>query len=128
MLHQAVFGSLERFMGIITEHLKGHFPFWLAPLQVKILPITSAQTEYATSIFQQLEQQGIRAQLDSSQEPLSAKIKVAQLARVPWMIVVGDKEVEQNTVTLRLASGKQEFGISIEEMLKRAQELADQSK
>ena len=128
IIHQAVFGSFERFMGIITEHLKGHFPFWLAPVQVKVLPITSAQTEYATSIFQQLEQQGIRAQLDSSQEPLSAKIKVAQLARVPWMIVVGDKEVEQNTVTLRLASGKQEFGISIEEMLKRAQELADQSK
>lgn len=128
MIHQAIFGSLERFFGIIIEHLKGHMPFWLAPTQVKVLPITSEHNDYATSILEKLESQGIRAQLDQSQEPLSAKIKVAQLAKTPWMLVVGDKEVEQKTVTLRYVTGKQEFGLSIEDVLKKAQELIGESK
>lgn len=128
MIHQAIFGSLERFLGIIIEHLKGHMPFWLSPLQVKVLPITNDHTEYAKSIFDKLEECGIRAQLDENQEPLSAKIKVAQLEKTPWMLVVGDKEVEQKTVTLRHVTGKQEFGLSVEDILKRAQELNQESK
>lgn len=128
MIHQAIFGSLERFMGIIIEHLKGQMPFWLAPTQVKVLPITSDHTAYAQSITKKLEALGIRVELDTNQEPLSAKIKVAQLAKVPWMLVIGDKEVDQNTVTLRHVTGKQEFGIAVDDILKRAQELDNESK
>lgn len=128
MIHQAVFGSLERFLGIIIEHLKGHMPFWLSPIQVKILPITSEHAEYAASVVKELENSGVRVELDENQEPLSAKIKSAQLERIPWMLVIGDKEVEQKTVTLRHASGKQEFGITVEDIVKRAQELNSESK
>jgi len=123
MIHQANFGSLERFFGILLEHTKGHIPFWLAPTQVKILPISDKQKEYAEKIAQTLSAHGIRIELDESAEPLSAKIKVAQIARVPWMIVVGEKEMEAQTLTLRYVSGKQEFGLTIDQLLEKAKLL-----
>ena len=123
MLHQANFGSLERFFGILLEHTKGHIPFWLAPVQIKVLPISDAQKEYANNITQQLAAHGLRVELDESAEPLSAKIKVAQLARIPWMVVVGEKEMEAQTVTLRYVSGKQEFGITFDVLLEKAKAL-----
>ncbi len=123
MLHQANFGSLERFFGILLEHTKGHIPFWLAPVQIKILPITDAQKEYADTIAQQLEVHNLRIEMDESSEPLSAKIKVAQLARIPWMIVLGEKEMAQNTLTLRYVSGKQEFGLTLDQIVAKAAEL-----
>ncbi|MCX5923158.1 MAG: threonine--tRNA ligase [Candidatus Dependentiae bacterium] len=101
IIHQAILGSLERFFGIMLEHFKGHFPFWLCPTQIRVLPITSEQLEYAQNITSALKIAGYRVILDESCEPLSAKIKVAQLERVPWMLVVGQKEQESNTITLR---------------------------
>jgi len=123
MLHQANFGSLERFFGILLEHTKGHIPFWLAPIQIKVLPISDAQKEYAQTITAQLSAHGLRVELDESAEPLSAKIKVAQLARIPWMLVVGEKEMEAQTITLRYVSGKQEFGLTFEQILEKAKAL-----
>lgn len=123
MIHQANFGSLERFFGMLLEHTKGHMPFWLAPIQIKILPITDGQKEYAATIGKKLTQAGLRIELDESAEPLSAKIKVAQLARIPWMLVIGEKEMEAQTVTLRYVSGKQEFGVTLEQILEKAQAL-----
>lgn len=123
MLHQANFGSLERFFGILLEHTKGHIPFWLAPVQIKVLPITDEQKEYAQKILKTLENNGLRVELDESEQPLSAKIKVAQLARIPWMVVVGAKEMENQTVTLRHVSGKQEFGLTLEQLLEKAKAL-----
>ncbi len=123
MLHQANFGSLERFFGILLEHTKGHIPFWLAPVQIKVLPISDEQKEYADNITQQLSDHGFRVELDESAEPLSAKIKVAQLARIPWMLVVGQKEMEAKTITLRYVSGKQEFGVTFEQILEKAKSL-----
>ncbi|MBP6870183.1 hypothetical protein KBC04_04840 [Candidatus Babeliales bacterium] len=123
MLHQANFGSLERFFGMLLEHTKGHIPFWLAPIQIKILPITDEQKSYAQTIAKILSDKGLRIELDESAEPLSAKIKVAQLARIPWMVVLGEKEVTNNTVTLRYVSGKQEFGLTLEQLLEKAENL-----
>ena len=123
MLHQANFGSLERFFGILLEHSKGHMPFWLAPVQIKVLPITDGQKEYAQNIADKLSHHGLRIELDESAEPLSAKIKVAQLARIPWMLVVGDKEMEAQTITLRYVSGKQEFGLTFDQVLEKAKAL-----
>lgn len=120
MIHQAIFGSLERFFGIVLEHSKGHLPFWLAPTQIKVLPITDEQKEYAQSIVSKLETHNLRVELDESSDPLSAKIKIAQLAKVPWMLVVGQKEQENNTITLRHVSGKQEFGLTLEQILEKA--------
>lgn len=123
MLHQAIFGSLERFMGIVLEHTKGHLPFWLAPTQIKVLPIADGQKEYAQSIVDALKNINVRVELDESSDPLSAKIKVAQLAKVPWMLVVGQKEQENNTITLRYVNGKQEFGLSLEQIIEKIKAL-----
>lgn len=120
VLHQALLGSFERFFGIILENYKGHFPFWLCPTQIKVIPITENQLHYANDIAIALKQQGLRVEVDDKSEPLSAKIKVAQLEKIPWMLVIGAKEQGSNTVTLRYADGKQEFGLTLEAISQKA--------
>ena len=122
MIHQAIYGSLERFFAIFLEHYKGHLPFWLAPVQIRVLTITDAQKEYATNIKLKLEHEGFRVEQDLSSDPISGQIKSAQLDKVPWMIVIGKKEVENNTLTLRYADGKQEFGLTLEALIVKAKE------
>lgn len=123
VVHQALYGSLDRFFAILLEHHKGHLPFWLAPEQVRVLTITDDQKAYAQTVVDALKKANVRVQLDTTTDPISGKIKSAQLDRVPWMVVVGAKEVEAGTVTLRHGDGKQEFGIAIATIVQRAQEL-----
>ncbi len=123
IIHQAIYGSLERFFAILLEHFKGHLPFWLAPEQIRVLTITDDQNDYAHTIYDRLQKEGFRVALDTSSDKISAKIKSAQLAKVPWMVVLGSKEVEAGTVSIRLANGKQEFGLSLNEFLQRAHAL-----
>lgn len=120
MIHRAIYGSYERFLAILIEHFKGHFPFWLAPVQVKILTITDAQKSYAQELAVKLKQEGLRVEQDNSSDPLSGQIKTAQLEKIPWMVVIGQKEMDQGTITLRYANGKQEFGLSYEQFLEKA--------
>ena len=120
MIHRAIYGSFERFFAILLEHYKGKLPLWLAPIQARILTITDEQKPYATNLLEKLKAYGLRAELDNSGEQISAQIKSAQLAKIPWMIVIGKKEVENNTITLRYLSGKQEFGLSLENLLQKA--------
>lgn len=120
IIHRAIYGSLERFFGILLEHYKGKLPFWLAPVQVAVLTITDEQMPYAQSIYDKLKDAGIRAIISESSDPISGKIKTAQKQQIPWMLVVGAKEVENNTITLRHRDGKQEFGLSIDQILERA--------
>ena len=122
MIHRAIYGSLERFFGILLEHFKGHLPFWLSPVQIKVLTITDDQKSYAENVVKQLKSHGIRAEMDEGSDQISGKIKTAQLDKIPWMLVIGNKEVENNTVTLRDHTGKQEFGLSLETIIKRALE------
>ena len=122
MIHRAIYGSFERFFAILLEHLKGNLPFWLAPVQVKILTITDEQKPYAKAVQQQLKDATIRAELDESTDQISGKIKAAQLEKIPWMLVIGKKEVENNTVTLRYLDGKQEFGLSMTTLLEKAKQ------
>ncbi len=123
IVHQALLGSLERFFGILLEDCKGHFPFWLCPTQIKIIPITEKQLGYASEIANKLKEQNFRVQINESAEPLSSKIKVAQLERIPWMLVLGQKEMDNNTITLRHVDGKQEFGLTIEQIITKAHEI-----
>jgi threonyl-tRNA synthetase len=120
LIHRTIYGSLERFLGIVLEHYKGHLPFWLAPTQMRILTVTDAQKEYAHSIAHTLKQQGIRVEVDDSSDPLSGQIKIAQLARIPWMLIVGNKEMSQKTITIRTLDGKQETGLSIDDVYVKA--------
>jgi threonyl-tRNA synthetase len=123
MLHRAIYGSFERFFGIILEHFKGRLPFWLSPVQMKILTITDEQKEYAQHIMNQLFEHGVRVEIDNSSDPIAGQIKRAQLERVPLMVVIGKKEVENKTVTLRDLDGKQEFGVSFEALLQKIDAL-----
>lgn len=123
IVHQAMLGSLERFFGIILEHFKGHLPFWLCPTQIQVIPITDDQVSYGESIVNALQTQGLRITINLNAEPLSAKIKSAQLAHIPWMLVVGQKEMDNNTITLRHVTGKQEFGLTLEQVVEKAQQL-----
>ncbi len=122
MIHRAIYGSMERFFAILLEHFKGNLPFWLAPIQAKVLTITDEQKPYAADIMQALTAHGIRAQMDETSDPISGKIKTAQLDKVPWMLVLGTKEQENHTITLRHRSGKQEFGLTLPELLAKADE------
>lgn len=124
MAHRTIYGSFERFFGILLEHYRGNLPFWLAPVQVKVLTITDEQKEYARNLAKTLEGAGIRTEIDESSDPISGQIKSAQLQRVPWMLVLGKKEVANNTVTLRYVDGKQEFGLTLEQILEKAKELS----
>ncbi len=101
MIHRAIFGSFDRFIGIITEHFAGAFPTWLAPVQVRILPIADAHKEYASKLKEQLEEEGIRVELDDRQEKIGYKIREAQLQKIPYMLIIGEKEVEANAVGVR---------------------------
>jgi threonyl-tRNA synthetase len=125
MIHRAIYGSLERFFAILLEHYKGNLPFWIAPVQVKILTITDAQQEYAHGVFEALQKKGIRVEMDHSSDQISAKIKAAQLEKIPWMLVIGKKEMENNTVTLRHRDGKQEFGLTLLHVIDKATELIE---
>lgn len=120
MIHRAIYGSFERFLGILIEHYKGALPFWLAPVQVRVLTITDEQKGYAREVAEQLEAEGVRVEIDMSGDPLSGQIKSAQLAKIPWMIVVGGKEMANGTVTLRYREGKQEAGLNIDALLEKA--------
>jgi len=100
MIHAAIMGSLERFLSILIEHTQGKFPLWLSPVQVKVLPIGEAHIEYAKNVFEKLKAENIRAELDDSNESLGKKIRNAKTEKVPYMLVIGDKEVSENKVTL----------------------------
>lgn len=101
LIHRALFGSFERFIGIITEHYAGAFPVWLAPVQVKVLPISDSQKEYANKVAWELEAKGLRVELDDRQEKIGYKIREAQLQKVPYMLILGEKEVEAGAVGVR---------------------------
>ena len=101
MIHRALFGSFDRFIGIITEHYAGAFPLWLSPVQVKILPISDSHHEYAKEILKKFDEAGIRVELDDRQEKIGYKIREAQLQKIPYMIILGDKEIEAKAVGVR---------------------------
>jgi len=101
LIHRALFGSFERFIGIITEHFAGAFPVWLAPIQVKVLPISDSQKDYAEEVIKKLQSKGIRVELDDRQEKIGYKIREAQLSKVPYMLILGDKEKESKAVGVR---------------------------
>ena len=101
MVHRVAFGSIERFIGILIEHFAGKFPVWLSPLQVKILPITDRQVEYANNLCKQMKDLGIRVEVDDRSEKIGYKIREAQLSKVPYMLVVGEKEAEAGQVAVR---------------------------
>ncbi|MCD7802258.1 MAG: threonine--tRNA ligase [Clostridiales bacterium] len=125
MIHRVVLGSIERFIGVITEHFAGAFPAWLAPVQVKVLPVTDRAADYADQVEQKLTAAGYRVEVDHRSEKLGYKIREAQGQKIPYMIVVGDKDMENQTVSIRHRSGKDLGAMSQEEFLALLKDVVD---
>jgi threonyl-tRNA synthetase len=117
MIHRALLGSIERFMGILIEHCAGAFPLWLAPVQVKILTVTDAQKDYARGVYEELIAAGWRAELDERNEKLGYKIREAQLEKVPYALVIGDREVKEGTVAPRRRGGENLKATSVKDFM-----------
>jgi threonyl-tRNA synthetase len=123
MLHRAIFGSLERFIGVLIEHTMGAFPPWLAPLQAIVLPITDEQIDYAKATAARLREMGIRAEADVSSERLQKKIRNAQLMKIPHMLVAGGREAAAGNVAVRLRSGEDLGATPVEEYIAKTRAL-----
>jgi threonyl-tRNA synthetase len=118
MLHRTVFGSLERFLGILIEHYAGAFPFWLAPVQVKILPVRGEYNGYASEVFDKLKEKGFRVELDQREEKLGKKIRDAQMEKIPYMLVIGSKEAQEQTVAVRERQAGDLGSMTLDELVK----------
>ena len=129
MIHRVVLGSIERFIGVITEHFAGAFPLWLTPVQVKVLPVTERAHAYAKTLTQQLTDAGLRAEDDCRSEKLGYKIREAQLQKIPYMLVVGDRDMENGTVSVRTRGGEDLGAMTMEAFLAKCnEEIASKSK
>jgi threonyl-tRNA synthetase len=121
-IHRAPLSTHERMVGFLLEHYAGNFPVWLSPEQVRVISITDVQNEYAEKIAKQLRENGIRAHADLSSQRMNAKIRQAQLMKVPYMIVVGDNEMKAEQVSLRVRDGSQQNNISLADFIMRAKD------
>jgi threonyl-tRNA synthetase len=125
MIHRTLLGSMERFVGGLVEHYAGAFPVWLAPIQASIIPITDHQIEFAQSVEKRLADRGLRANLDTGRDRMQAKIRNAQLQKVPYMLVIGKREVEADAVAVRLRSGEDLGAMSIDAFIELALKAVD---
>jgi threonyl-tRNA synthetase len=123
MVHRALYGSIERFFGILIEHYAGAFPVWLAPVQAVVMPITDRHNDYAQQVNQQLKDAGLRVELDDRKEKVNLKIREAQLQKVPYMLVVGDREAQEGTISVRNRKHGDQGAQKVEEFIARIQQL-----
>ena len=125
MIHRVVFGSIERFIGVITEHFAGAFPAWLSPVQVKLLPVTDRAMDYAKNVAAQLDSQGFRVEVDGRNEKIGKKIREATLEKIPFMLVVGDRDMEAGTVSIRTRTGEDLGAMSLADFAAKLHEIVD---
>ena len=125
MIHRALLGSIERFIGVITEHFAGAFPAWLSPVQVKLLPVTDRAMDYAKNVAAQLDSQGFRVEVDGRNEKIGKKIREATLEKIPFMLVVGDRDMEAGTVSVRTRTGEDLGAMSLADFAAKLHETVD---
>ena len=125
MIHRALLGSIERFIGFITEHFAGAFPAWLSPVQVKLLPVTDRAMDYAKNVAAQLDSQGFRVEVDGRNEKIGKKIREATLEKIPFMLVVGDRDMEAGTVSVRTRTGEDLGAMSLADFAAKLHEIVD---
>jgi threonyl-tRNA synthetase len=126
MIHRALLGSMERFMGVLIEHFAGAFPVWLAPVQAVLIPIADRHYEYAHKVADNLRQAGLRVEVDQRGERMNAKIRDAQNQKIPFMLVIGDREAESESVSVRLRSEENLGAMPVEEFLQKVrQDIAE---
>ncbi|MGC8649165.1 MAG: threonine--tRNA ligase [Candidatus Micrarchaeia archaeon] len=128
VIHRAVFGSYERFIGILIEHYKGRFPTWLAPIQAKIIAISEQANDYANIMYERFKKENIRVELDTSNKTLDYKIREAQLKLIPYMIILGKKEADNKTISVRVLNGKQKLGLDVDSFISELKNEINQRK
>ncbi|MFH1248611.1 MAG: threonine--tRNA ligase [archaeon] len=128
MLHRVVYGSLERFIGILLEHTNGNLPVWLAPIQVRVLSFTDRNKKKTEEVFELLKEKGIRSDIDLKDSTVNDKVRNAELEKIPYTILIGDKEEQNNTIALRCKGKKPEFGVKIEDFVLRIKEEISERK
>lgn len=117
IIHRVVYGSIERFLGILVEHYQGKFPAWLSPVQVMVLPISDENSKYAEAVLKKLKESGLRVAIDSESSTIQYKIRNAQMQKVPYMLIVGKKEEENKTVAVRTRDGKVNYGVKLDDFV-----------
>ena len=125
MIHSAKFGSIERFLGVLTEHYAGAFPPWLAPVQVVAIPIAERHNEYLDKVAARLRERGVRVEVDASDDRMQKKIRNAQVQKVPFMLIAGDRDVEDGAVSFRYRNGDQDNGVSVEDAIARVADAVE---
>jgi len=125
MVHRALYGSVERFFGTLIEHYAGAFPVWLAPVQAVVMPITDRQQDYARTVYEKLQAEGLRVHLDDRKEKVNLKIREAQLQKVPYMLVVGDREAESGAVSVRHRKHGDQGAKPLDQFITEVRALAD---
>jgi threonyl-tRNA synthetase len=122
MIHSAKFGSIERFIGVLVEHYAGAFPPWLAPVQVQAIPVAERHNDYLFDVAKRMRAEGIRVEVDDSDDRMQKKIRNAQLQKVPFMVIVGDDDMAAGAVSFRYRDGHQDNGVPIDEAIQRVAE------
>ena len=125
MIHRALFGSIERFLGVLVEHYGGAFPPWLAPVQVQAIPVAERHNGYLEKVADQLRQRGVRVEVDDSDERMQKKIRNAQLQKVPFMLIAGDRDVAESAVSIRYRDGEQDNGVPVDDAVARVVDAVD---
>ena len=128
MVHRALLGSLERFFGVLVEHYAGAFPVWLAPVQARIIPIADRHVECAHEVASRLKAAGLRVEVDDSGDRMQAKIRAAQLQKIPYMLIMGDREVQNDAVAVRLRNGQDLGAQPVSDFIKLAQDALSEKK
>jgi threonyl-tRNA synthetase len=123
MIHRALFGSIERFFGVLTEHYSGAFPPWLAPVQVVGIPVAEAFADYLADVIAQMKKAGIRAELDASDDRMQKKVRNAQMQKVPFMVIAGEEDMAAGAVSFRYRNGEQKNGIPIKDAISEIQKV-----
>ncbi len=125
IIHRAILGSMERFIGVLTEHFEAKFPLWLSPMQAVVMNITEKNEEYAKKVFEELQAAGLRVQLDISHETINKKVRNAQMQHINYMLTVGDKEEQNNTFAVRTLDGKVKFGVPVAQLIADMKQLVE---
>ena len=125
MIHRTIYGSMERFIGLLIEHFAGAFPVWLSPIQVQIIPITDDQLNYSKKVAQKLIENNIRVEIDSRSETMQNKIRQATKQKIPFMLIIGQREVESNTVSIRQRDGQDLKSTKTNDFIQKISRLID---
>jgi threonyl-tRNA synthetase len=128
MVHRALFGSWERFFGLLIEHYAGSFPVWLCPVQIQVIPVSDRHNEYAYKIEMDLKKAGLRLKVDDSSDRMQAKIRRAQLDKIPYMVIVGDREIEKGSISVRLRTEEELGSMEVHELIERVRRVIDDKK